>query len=244
MAFPSDVKEKALIACARHCCICHRFVGIKIELHHILHKSEGGQDTFDNCIPLCFDCHGDMRSYDHKHPKGTKYTKNELVQHRDSWYKKVAENPVSTYTSDSAQLDKKVLEELSEVLSWKTVRFVRTNNFAGHSYRRSTLEPLWVFLDRCENPAFEFLDTELEGHRAELKAAISELDDLLNENAFSLGTNLDFSSVPQEWEIEQPARFWKVVRTIHSAAKRIGTAYDQIVRVGRRKLGVGLTEPK
>jgi HNH endonuclease len=90
MSFPADVKEKALVACARRCCLCRNFVGLKIELHHIVQEAEDGEGTFDNCIPLCFDCHGDMRSYDHRHPKGTKYTPAELTRHRNNWYTLVA----------------------------------------------------------------------------------------------------------------------------------------------------------
>jgi hypothetical protein len=86
MAFPKKVKEDALVACGRMCCICHRFRGIKIEIHHIVQVAAGGADTFDNCIPLCLDCHADMGSYDPAHPKGTKYTPRELRAHRDRWY--------------------------------------------------------------------------------------------------------------------------------------------------------------
>lgn len=57
-----------------------------MELHHIDQVAEGGADTFANCIPLCLDCHADMRSYDSAHPKGTKYTPGELRAHRDQWY--------------------------------------------------------------------------------------------------------------------------------------------------------------
>jgi len=89
MSFSKIIKEKVLVACGRHCCICHKFCGTKIEHHHIISKNEGGLNNFDNCIPLCFDCHADMRSYDYKHPKGTKYTPSELKQHRDRWYEKV-----------------------------------------------------------------------------------------------------------------------------------------------------------
>jgi 5-methylcytosine-specific restriction endonuclease McrA len=53
MSFPADVREKALVACARRRCLCHEFKGLKIELHHIVQKAEGGEDTFENCIPLC-----------------------------------------------------------------------------------------------------------------------------------------------------------------------------------------------
>ena len=89
MSFPTDVKEKVLVACARHCCLCRKFAGLKIEIHHIQEKADGGENTFENAIPLCFDCHADMRSYDHRHPKGTKYTREELVRHRDNWYRQV-----------------------------------------------------------------------------------------------------------------------------------------------------------
>ncbi len=99
MSFPADVKERALIACARRCCLCEEHKALKIELHHIVQKSEGGQDTFDNCIPLCFDCHADMRSIDHKHPKGTKYTPTELKARRDNWYRRVASGESTAPTS-------------------------------------------------------------------------------------------------------------------------------------------------
>src|SRR5262249_53704229 len=83
MGFPPKVREDALVACERHCCICHRFCGIKIEVHHIKPESKGGSDTLDNAIALCFNCHADMVSYDKDHPKGTKYSEGELKRHRD-----------------------------------------------------------------------------------------------------------------------------------------------------------------
>ena len=70
MGFPSTVANKALLACNRHCCICHKFCGPKIELHHIRQKAKGGKDSFDNCIPLCFDCRADMGKVDPMLPKG------------------------------------------------------------------------------------------------------------------------------------------------------------------------------
>ena len=86
MSFPQQVADAALVACGRCCCICHKFCGTKIELHHIKQVAFGGEDTFDNCIPLCFDCHADMGKADPKHNKGKRYTEDELRQHRDKWY--------------------------------------------------------------------------------------------------------------------------------------------------------------
>lgn len=35
MAFSEDVKTKAMISCGRYCCICHKFCGNNMEVHHI-----------------------------------------------------------------------------------------------------------------------------------------------------------------------------------------------------------------
>jgi predicted nucleotidyltransferase len=92
MSFPPKVAEKALLDSKRSCCICHKFCGVKIELHHIVQVSEGGENTYDNCIPLCLDCHAEVKAYNDKHPKGKKYRESELRQHRDRWYKKVRDS--------------------------------------------------------------------------------------------------------------------------------------------------------
>ena len=92
MSFPPDVKVRALVACRRNCVLCGRFCGLKIELHHIKQRAHGGKDTFENCIPLCFDCHSEVRMYNSEHPKGTKYSEEELIQRRDIFYQEIANN--------------------------------------------------------------------------------------------------------------------------------------------------------
>lgn len=89
MAFSEEIKIKAMIACGRCCCVCHKFCGNNMEVHHIKARAEGGQDIYENAIPLCFNCHAEVRQYDPKHPKGIKFTEKELIMHRDEWYRKV-----------------------------------------------------------------------------------------------------------------------------------------------------------
>ena len=86
MPFSDKVKEDAMIACGRRCCICHKFCGNKMEVHHIVPQKDGGPDDFENAIPLCFDCHAEVAAYNVNHPKGVKFSKNELKRHRDNWY--------------------------------------------------------------------------------------------------------------------------------------------------------------
>lgn len=105
MSFPKDVVDLALVAAGRCCCICHKFCGVRIETHHIRPVSKGGDDTFENCIPLCFDCHAEVEHYNDQHPRGRKFSESELRKHRDTWFSKVEEmNTLTPLPSDSPQV--------------------------------------------------------------------------------------------------------------------------------------------
>jgi HNH endonuclease len=90
MPFSTAVREEALVAAGRCCCICRTFGGRNIEVHHIVPEASGGENTIDNAIPLCFQCHAEAGHYNPRHPRGTKYAPSELRRHRDSWYEAVA----------------------------------------------------------------------------------------------------------------------------------------------------------
>jgi len=89
MGFPVDVRTKVLIRCARICCLCFKQCGTKIEVHHIEQEADGGANTESNALPVCFDCHAEVGSYNTRHPKGTKYRGDELRARRDAIYKLV-----------------------------------------------------------------------------------------------------------------------------------------------------------
>lgn len=238
MPFPSDVKEDALVACGRCCSICHKFCGIKMEVHHIQKESEGGDNTGDNAIPLCFDCHADMLSYDPKHPKGNKYSQPELKRHRDNWYDKVKGNIGVADRQTVVDTDKQVYELLVKVLPWDgSINFIRTNNFAGFSFENARLRDLYEFEYHCKNPAFEFIDPDLEALRANLLGLIEEFTLTICIETFPTH-NVDRNSVPEEWEIEQPERFRKVVTKLHDTATTIVEGYGTLVRTATRKLGI------
>jgi hypothetical protein len=93
VAFNRKEVEELLKKCHRRCCICHRFCGVKIETDHIDPKAESDDDSIDNAIPLCFDCHAEIHSYNDKHPRGRKYTPGELRGHRDQWLEICGKRP-------------------------------------------------------------------------------------------------------------------------------------------------------
>lgn len=112
MGFPKSVKLRALIACRRQCVLCGKFCGTHIELHHIKQHADGGEDTFENCIPLCFDCHADVGTYNPHHSKGTRYNETELIERRDIFYKEIEEGKRTSISKEFAEH----LEEVQVIL--------------------------------------------------------------------------------------------------------------------------------
>ena len=104
MGFSTKIKEDILVASARHCCVCHRYKGVKIEIHHIKPKEQGGLDSFDNAIALCFDCHSDAGHYFAKHPKGTKVSPSELIKHKKTWFENVTRNNIIPSIDTQAEI--------------------------------------------------------------------------------------------------------------------------------------------
>ncbi|MGB6728661.1 MAG: hypothetical protein WBE74_22405 [Terracidiphilus sp.] len=52
-----------------------------------------GTDDIENAIPVCFECHAEIHSYNDKHPRGRKFSSEELRAHRTQWLKLCEEHP-------------------------------------------------------------------------------------------------------------------------------------------------------
>ena len=238
MPFPQNIKEDVLVACNRHCSLCHKFCGTKIEVHHIKQEKDGGENTFDNAIALCFDCHADMTSYDFQHPKGNKYTENELRRQRDEWYKQVQEEVSAPQKASILSHDIHIYNKLLELLPpTGSVYFISINNFAGFSFDNSSIDELFTFDDYCrKNKSFIFFNNELEELRSQLVKSIDYFTSFICTNTFPLQGNRN--TVPPEWEFEQPKRFKEVVETLHRFGEKIFEIHSEIINTAVKKLMV------
>ncbi len=126
MAFKQKEVGKLLADCKRRCCICYRFCGVKIEIHHIEHKNEGGDDSIENAIPVCFECHAEIASYNNKHPRGRRFTSKELRLHRENWLKICKEKP-EIFTHTPRETDVGPLQSLIDELDFN-LRALRSSN--------------------------------------------------------------------------------------------------------------------
>jgi hypothetical protein len=93
MAFPVAEVAVLLAACKRRCRICHRFCGVKMELDHMQPRDDGGTDEIENAIPVCFECHAEIHSYNPRHPRGRKFRPDELRLHKEQWLSVCRERP-------------------------------------------------------------------------------------------------------------------------------------------------------
>lgn len=93
MVFNRSNADQLLVACHRRCCICHRFCGVKMELHHIDPSGSGGGDNIDNAIPVCFECHAEIQLYNDAHPRGRRFHSSELLAHKEQWLRICRESP-------------------------------------------------------------------------------------------------------------------------------------------------------
>lgn len=91
MPFDISTKTAMFIRCNRFCCLCLKQCGLNIEAAHIEDEASGGSNAEENGIPLCFDCHQEIGSYNDKHPRGNKIRPDELRARRDRVYRLVTD---------------------------------------------------------------------------------------------------------------------------------------------------------
>ena len=137
-----------------------------MEVHHIRARADGGTDTYDNAIPLCFDCHAEVRQYDPKHPKGIRFTEKELVQHRDNWYKTIASNGEKEATTDA---------------EYKSIKILREK---GHEdillQRISTGQELVAIVDGCSAMEYSYDEPKTAEEAEEISKFIQIVNDQLD----------------------------------------------------------------
>lgn len=152
MGFSREVKEEIFVRCARHCCVCHKGVGLHIEVHHIKPQKDGGDDTIDNAIGLCFNCHADAGHYFAGHPKGSKLSPNELKKHRDSWFNIVETHnikpPPKKYIEivfNNRQLD----DSFTPIFVRETTRYIDKKSMS-RVYELTGIDPMESIRKRIE----------------------------------------------------------------------------------------------
>ncbi len=140
MAFNRDEVAALLSQCHRRCCICHQFCGVKMETDHIVPKDDEGDDNIENAIPICFECHAEIHSYNVKHPRGRKFTPDELRRHKEQWLHICEENP-EILAKSYMRSDVGPLNALVDELEFNAVvAQIKDTNLIGCNFQNSQFE--------------------------------------------------------------------------------------------------------
>lgn len=229
-----------MIACGRRCCLCHRFCGVGMECHHIEPPTEGGENTFANCIPLCFDCHAEVGHYSPNHPKGTKFSTAELRSHRDRWYTQFSTGLPGDAPREHLELDRTLAKTVVRTLGGQTAMM----HFRDHDYHgrfsANVHDRLFDFQRMVDLPASFFFDAQMEGGFADLKTAIAHY---LSCSTNTIFPDLDTSTkigIPPEWELgenpNQQKRHLEAVDVMNAAASVVWTRFSDFARKIRGRL--------
>jgi hypothetical protein len=243
MPFPQSVREEALVACERRCCLCHRLKHTKMECHHIIPGADGGDDTFDNCIPLCLECHGEVCAYNPMHPVGTQYSVKELKRRRDAWYAKVKTSPTVQRDERHVEIDRQLFTRLRRRLPSTRAKYLFYDLDYGTPFPRTLLDLLYNLEDFGHEAESEFLDATLESLFAEFRFRLHELRTNRGfERVVTCLPNADLYQIPKTYQDacsdydSQLEEYMEITNGLNDAARELYKAYVTLVRECRRQL--------
>jgi hypothetical protein len=163
-----------------------------MEIDHIVQKADGGADTYDNAIAVCFDCHAEIHHYNPRHPKGRRFTPDELKAHRKQWLSFCAKNP-ATLTSSVPPAEGGALERLLNELMFNEYlagvdrtavvfevgqfrRAIGDGTFGWlKTEQASAVYAAYALISEINNRAEGFTSVEDRGRQNELSSEISSL---------------------------------------------------------------------
>ncbi len=79
---PDGVKLRVLEEAGYQCAYCGHREGLNLTAHHIKRKRDGGKDTPENLIALCYNCHNRVDETQSISEKEIRRLKRHLVQQR------------------------------------------------------------------------------------------------------------------------------------------------------------------
>jgi hypothetical protein len=237
MPFPQEVKAQALVASARHCCICRKFCGPKIECHHIKPEAKGGTDDIDNCIPLCFNCHADVGNYNPDHPKGNRYGESELKRHRDSWYELVRSNRIIVANPDHLKMDQDLFLDVGSVFAGSIVESL-DSIYYSKNISKGDMRTIDSFLGRIKNnPQVEFMDIAVQESWIDLLDSFAAAVYFVRAHVFIEGESLEFEPDKRSGN---PPVFYEYLEELGRLLDDLRDKRNAFIQIGRRQLAINL----
>lgn len=153
---PTELRRQLLIESGHRCSIPQCRHSANLDIHHITPWSECKEHSFENLIVLCPNCHRQVHD--------GKIDKKSLFE-----YKKRLSTNLFTINHDtnSSQLDKNNFNRLTSVIPVNILYIFKMSAFGDHR-TMDFLQPLYLFIDLCNDPTFVFRAGNLESEKSSL----------------------------------------------------------------------------
>ena len=155
-------------------------------------------------------------------------------------YRVYASVPRPSSQQDHARArDLQVLAELNDVFPANgSVRWLRDYDF-GSAFKLDWLKDLHSLLAKSEDPAFEFIDEDLEPLRLALIEKVAQFTQLIGHESFPVKGDPNggiVSRIQPEMRNDDPEQFRLIQSRANGIAQEVVKAYDVLIRAARRSL--------
>jgi hypothetical protein len=214
-----------------------------MQCHHIKPQADGGDDTFENCIPLCLECHGEVMAYNPSHPIGTKYTEGELRRRRDEWYAALKNPNVTILGASHVKIDREMVKRLRYICPPTAAKIFFFDRDYDTPFERAVLDFLIRLIDFGNRVESHFLDPALESLFAELMARADDMFRNL-DGVDAMQNNDEFIRFPKNYPSDprQHPRYLEkrqeIVSRARGSARMLYQAYVDLVHECRLKLEI------
>jgi hypothetical protein len=225
----------------RRCALCFHLNGDLSEKKGQIAHLDGNRtnDAEGNLVWLCLNHHDD---FDGSTSQSKNYTVLEVKKARDDLYRAIEEGRhlgMEDALPAGRDADRNLLRSIQELLS-QAVPFARNVNF-GSPFQTDFYTGLGILVWDRRGADHEFIDTELESLRAKLVSDAEAFVQLVGYRTFPTRTGVGLNDVPySEGEDDEDNtryhRYVGILKELHDAAEAVCLSYDNLIRVGRRKL--------
>jgi hypothetical protein len=233
---PTATELLVLDRSRRRCALCFQLNGDLTEKHGQIAHLDQNPANFaeDNLAFLCLTHHS---IYDSKTRQHKNYTMAEAKKARDDLHRSIELGRHLSATAIApmyTENDRQIMTGIERKLTGRPIHFYRTNDFS-HSFRWSDVEPVIAIAELSEGAEHEFLDHELELQRKVLVETAVAFAKAVSINTFPSDHNMNFNGISNDWTEDERDR---AIDEMNTAATTFCAAYDALIRMARRKLGL------
>jgi hypothetical protein len=172
-------------------------------------RYDDGDDSIDNAIPLCFECHAEVHAYNPNHPRGRKFQPSELRKHKEQWLALCKERP-EILVAPMRPADVGPLQSLIDELGYNLVALSTVDEQASLFGEAPVIHVGAPFVDE-------------QFRRAISAGALSVIDEELRELIMSAYAHMAIVNRHQNWTGSgDPFENTRHAATVHNAGARAG----------------------